>query len=211
MTTHHAIAHDLLADIINNPGATATMADVRRRLLLPPGHPHGFPEGHADAIGQVHRATPDRWPMEQVAAFTYVHAGIVAGDYGAVVLTGAQTKGGPGRDKDREGNASRLAELCAPFSADVDLEQNSAAEDGTLTWSAPIKCDRSAGVSFIDPCPRTAMRRLMMPAPVAPKSVPLEIGSSSPSRTMWHLLEDGAVARWPYGADFLTLLVNFKP
>lgn len=210
MTAHEAIARDLLADIIKNPGATATLVDVRERLLLPPGHSHGFPEGHADALGQVHRSEPARWPMEQVAAFAYVHAGFVAGSYGAVVLGGPQTRGGPGRDRDREYNASKLASLYGPFSAVVDLDQHNADDDGTLSWNEPIKCDRSTDVSFLDPCPGAGMRRLIMPVAVAPRSVPLEIGSSSPSRTMWHLIQDGAVARWPYGADFITLFVSFN-
>ena len=42
----------------------------------------------------------------------------------------------------------------------------------------------------------------------APGWAPLEVGYTRPSRTLLHLTEFGAVARWPYGHDVITLLVQ---
>lgn len=211
MTVHEGLARQLLANIISDPRATATLAEVRSRLVAQPGAPDGFDVGYADAIGQVHMSTPSKWPMEQVAALARVHAGIVAGTYGMIRIGGPLLEAGPGRDADRKGNASKLLELHGPFSAEVDLEQNNADDDGTLSWDEPARIERSSGTSFIGPCSRVGMKRILMPATIEPWSVPLEIGSSSPSRTLLHLVEEGGAARWPYGADWITLFINFKP
>lgn len=39
-------------------------------------------------------------------------------------------------------------------------------------------------------------------------NLPLEIGRTDASRTYLHLVENGAVARWPYNHDVLTVLVD---
>lgn len=211
MTVHESLAHSMLAKIIDDPKAPATLSDVRRRLQVEPGTPGGFDVGYADAIGQVHRSAPSKWPMEQVAALTGVHAGIVAGNFGRIEIGGPNLEGGPRRDSDRKGNAAKLSELYGPFRAVVNMEQNQADEDGEFSWDEPAHCDRAFPVSFIPPCPREGMRRITRLVKLDPWSVPLEIGSSSPSRTFFHLIDDGAVARWPYGSDRITLFINFKP
>jgi hypothetical protein len=45
-----------------------------------------------------------------------------------------------------------------------------------------------------------------------PSSVPLEIGHTDPATTIWHLWEEGGVARWPYAhADITVLLTTCTP
>lgn len=210
MSVHESLARDALKRIIRDVDATATLAEVQDRISSP-DDPRGLEQWYIDAIGQVHMSLPRQWPMEQVAALARVHAGLVAGVFAMIRVGGLSLEGGPGRDADRERNASRLSELYGPFRADVDLEQNQADEDGTLSWHEPIRVDRASGVSFLAPCSRAGMKPITFPVTVDPWSVPLEIGSSPPSRTMLHLVEDGAVARWPYGADWLTLFVNLEP
>jgi hypothetical protein len=208
VTVHESLARDALVRVINDPRATAALADVERRLSSPSG---GLERWYVDAIGQVHMSTSSRWPMEQVAAFARVHAGLVAGAFGMIRIGGPHLEGGPGRDADRTGNASRLADLYGPFRAIVDLGQNNADDDGTLSWGTPARIERSAGASFINPCLRSGTSRIVMPVTVDPWSAPIEVGSTLPSRTLTHLVVDGAVARWPYGSDWITLFVNLEP
>ncbi len=76
-------------------------------------------------------------------------------------------------------------------------------DDGWIDWQGALRVvprDNSAQ----EQASAVGLTELVLPALRAP----LEIGFTLPSRTWWHLEEDGAVWRWPDGSNELTLLVS---
>lgn len=207
-TVHEQSAAHLLDAMIEHPGASRTFIETRRRLKLPSSHPAAFGRDYIATLGQLARITPAQWPLEQVAAFTALHTKICAGEILLVQIGTALMRGGPKADAQRKENAQALARLPAPFHADVDLTQNGGDADGTLKWDAPIRMDAASGVVFLGPCRLDLKQPVPIVRTVADGWAPLEIGSTTPSRTLLHLLEAGAVARWPYGSDHIWLLVH---
>ncbi len=99
----------------------------------------------------------------------------------------------PGRDRDQKNNQNKLDALIPPFSA--WCEAGTGDQDGWLSWDREI----------------TITHKMDHDAPLVaeypPSGVPLEIGHTEPETTIWHLQQDGGVARWPYGARRITLLL----
>ncbi|MGW4469678.1 hypothetical protein ACWENQ_08395 [Nonomuraea sp. NPDC004354] len=207
-TVHEQGVQELLDRMLDHPGASRTLAETRRRFKLPSGHPNAFDEDYAAAIGQIFRSSPSIWPMEQVAAFVAVHTKICAGEILQVLISAEGMDGGPLADSRRSDNEAKLRYLPVPFQAKVDLQQHGADYDGTLKWDQAIKMDGASGCVFIDNCCNAVKQPISTISTVAPGWAPLEIGATTPSRTLLHLLQEGAVARWPYGADHIRLLVH---
>lgn len=159
---------------------------------------------YIDAIGQLHRCRHTQWPPEQVASFMMVHHMLMEGEVASVRIG---TDGKPGPDKDRVGNQSKLDDLPGPFTAVVDPDQGTSTfGDGTLAWHETIKMEKSLGVPHIDlATDHRAPVEIISDFP--PGDVPLEIGTSKPSRTYMHLLNGQGVARWPYGSEYIWLFV----
>lgn len=205
---HEVGAEALLDRMMDHPGASRTLAETRHRLRLPGDHPMAFNSDYVDAIGQIFRADPGRWPMEQVAAFTAVHTKLCSGEVLQVLIGCEGMDGGPKPDRKRRENAAKLADLPSPFEAEVDATQNAGDYDGTLKWHAPIRMYGATGAVFLDPCRRSAKQPVGIVRTITDGWAPLEIGYTQPSRTLLHLLEMGAVARWPYGSDYIRLFVR---
>lgn len=100
----------------------------------------------------------------------------------------------PGRDRDEDGNQRKLGSLSPPFSA--WCAAGSGEDDGRLEWAEPVVVRHEMDGN----------RELLVE--YGPSGVPLEIGHTNPETTIWHLQNDGGVARWPYGEDRLTLLLS---
>jgi hypothetical protein len=200
---HELVADQLLNDILRHPPAAAVLADTREELRRSIG---GFDRDYVAAIGQIH-ALAGSWPMEQVAAFLSVHAQRMSGRFGMVTIEVGEP---PGSDSERAVNAECLATLPHPFCASVDINQGCSADgDGELRWTEPITINRSTGVGEVgaDGKTRPVMTTCLIP-PTIP--VPLEIGYSKPSVILNHLsIRHYGVARWPYGAPYITLFLNF--
>lgn len=205
-TVHEQGAEHLLGTMLDHPGASRTLAETRRRLKLPPGHPQAFAEDYVAAIGQTFRTGPAGWSMEQIAAFTAMHIKICAGEIAQVQISAMD--GGPSSDAHRDENAAKLADLPPPFQAEVDRGQHGADSDGALKWDRPIQVDAATGAVFLDACRSAAKQPVAAVQTVADEWAPLEIGYTLPSRTLMHVLQEGAVARWPYGSDFIWLFVH---
>ncbi len=107
----------------------------------------------------------------------------------AVVSVGEE----PGRDRDVAGNQSKLDRLPAPYSAQCG--SGTGDNDGRLGWSDSV---------FVEHHMQDNERVVVN---FGPTDVPLEIGHTDPATTIWHLWEEGSVARWPYGHDRITLLL----
>ena len=203
MTVHEEAAELLLEEVLADDQAAAVLTATVRK----------FREGDYDsryvaAIGQT-RQDPAHWPLPQVAAYLSVHSGINSGEY---ALFNVNTRGEPGPDADRDGNAAKLANLKRPFAAYLDMTQNAADQDGQFTWTADVRSTRSTGLPTINGCEANPV---MIPYRVYPATAPLEVGTTLPSRTLAHLTVEGSVAHWPYGSRQLTVLVatdrNWNP
>jgi hypothetical protein len=114
---------------------------------------------------------------------------------GEALLSRGQT---PGLDRDVERNNRGLATLPKPFTAEF-VGGKSTEGDGVFAWSQPISLTRTMDNDGIVTTSQ---------ATVAPRSVPLEVGSVGTYNTL-HRLKLGrqGVARWPYGASTITILV----
>jgi hypothetical protein len=198
-TSHERGAHAVLDRILTTEPTAAALVRTRSRLA---SGDH-FTPGFVNAVGQLHRMKPGRWPAHQVAAFLDIHAAIGAGRYAMVhVEVGVS----PRPDAERIANASALADLPEPFTAELDAAQNAADEDGTLAWSESIVVTRSTGIAYTAGC--AAPEPLTTPTIIPSLRVPLEVGTTMPSRTLLHLEEDGGVARWAYDSTDLYVLLN---
>lgn len=153
---------------------------------------------YRDAIGQPHFHRRD-WPLHQVLAFAWMHTAICHGD---IVQVDIGLGSGPLRDSRRTENATELSVMPEPFVAWVDPDQNMADQDGILEWTGEIIADLAV-MSERTPDHRPVTREFT----VAPSSAPLEIGSTLPSRSMLHMIQEGALARWPYGSDGIRLFI----
>lgn len=199
-TIHERGAYAVLDRMLTLEPTAAALVRTRNRLAAG----DHFTPGFVSAVGQIHRKDlPARWPVHQVAAFLDIHAGVGAGRY-AIVQVEVGTA--PRPDAQRAANARALADLPEPFTAELDLAQNAADEDGMVAWSEDIVATRSTGVAYTACC--TARESLTIPTVLRPCSVPLEVGTTMPSRTLLHLEEDGGVARWAYDSTDLYVLLN---
>lgn len=198
-TSHQRGAHAVLDRILTLEPTAAALVRTRHRLAV---GDHFTPE-FVDAVGQMHRLTPGNWPVHQVAAFLDIHAAIGAGRYAMVQV---EVGTAPRPDAGRAANAAALADLPEPFMAQLDLDQNAADEDGKVAWTEDVIVTRSTGVSYTAGC--AVPESLTIPTVVGSFRVPLEVGTTMPSRTLLHLEEDGGVARWAYDSTDLYILLN---
>ena len=137
--------------------------------------------------------------------FAQAHLGVVEGKIGRVDVG---LWDAPKSDSARAANQAALDDLPDPFRGSVDSEQHGADADGWIEWSEPIQVSVTTGESVDDssghPVPMT---KVVM---VEPRRVPLEIGTTKPSRTLAHIREGFGLARWPYGYERLHVLVNLE-
>lgn len=121
---------------------------------------------------------------------------------GAILEVGIDTGRGPKRDSDRQGNQRILDTLPKPFVAKFTGQQTRSA-DGYLEWTKPIRMYRH--ILMADGTMRNEQ------AMVRPGLVPLEAGTLSGYVVLQDLEGDSTgVARWPYGSDFITLMIGTK-
>lgn len=201
MTNVHALAAESLVRLAHkHPGMTAVLDENWRALKAGLVN-----EDYVDVIGQTHWGTKS-WTIEQAAAFTDIHARINAGRYVRVLVEVGAT---PQADHMREANSAALADLPGPFVAHLDMDQNCADQDGVLEWTEPIVGNRSTGVKAFELRPGGkemyvgTTRWLRKPG-----WAPLEVGTTEPSKTLFHMKLYGAVARWPYLQDQITIIVD---
>lgn len=207
MTVHEELAEGIWDDIREDPAEAAAVFRVQKMHTSGSLDHEVLGSAYADSLGSSARFRPSRWPVHQTAAFAYMHALVGGGDVAYVPIS---TGGTPGPDADRAGNANLLKRTMSPFVADLDMAQNGADCDGSFEWGERINLHRSTGAFFYeDNCPKTFQSRLDYKTSYPPSWAPLEVGDSWPSRTLMHLWQYGAVARWPYGSEFILLFINF--
>lgn len=155
-----------------------------------------WPADFHDAIGQPYS---DGWfELPQALAWIRVNALIELGHVGYVSVPLDQR---PYPDRERNGNRRALRRVPSPFTADLSVEQHAGDEDGTLTCSAAIKGLTGDGEG--------GRRRVQCAGGF---TAPLEVGACLPSRVHTHLLQSGALARWPYHSELLYIFFGLpKP
>lgn len=195
-TVHEELAHAVLAETLASPDGPGALQQARDRIRARHTDPR-----YVSWIGQSQK-DPHYWPPHQMAAYLRVHEMLATGEAVMfLVKAGAE----PGPDADRDGNAAKLAQLPRPYTAALDMEQHGADSDGSLTWSAAVTAWRSTGLLL-------HASHTVTPVDIAtraePRTVPLEVGSSLPSRTLMHLLVERSVARWAYGDKRVCVILN---
>jgi hypothetical protein len=144
-------------------------------------------DGLHEALGQPFGG----WKPGQVLAMSYLIDYVASGRVARCKVEVGQE---PSFDSHRALNAFALDEVAAPFTAELDVEQNNGDSDGSVSWSTPITLNRGLDGDV---------------ATVGPQEhVPLEVGSTCASRTWLHLFEGGSVARWPYGQKWMWVFVG---
>lgn len=142
-----------------------------------------------DIFGQPHGG----WAVEQVAAL-YRILSLVSED--AIRMTYIPVGTAPYSDRARKENRAALAGLPYGITAEV-YDGLSHVGDGCVQIPD--------GLVVVDDSDRDLSGRVEK-APPKLGYVPLEIGYTLASRTLLHLLDHGAVARWPYGFDRIYLV-----
>jgi hypothetical protein len=207
VTIHEELAEGIWEDLRETPTEAAAVFSVQKLHTSGQLDNEQLGSAYADSLGSSARFSPSRWPVHQTAAFAYLHTLIGTG---RVAFVPIDTGGAPGPDADRIGNAALLERTCPPFRAELDMTQNGADHDGALEWDQPIRLERSTGSFYYeDACASTTQSRLTYLATAGRGWAPLEVGDSWPSRTLLHLWQFGAVARWPYRSKHILLFINF--
>ena len=127
------------------------------------------------------------------AAFCFAHLHSWIG-IGKVLIADIEIGTGPGRDSEIDKNNQLLARLPAPFSGKFWGNNDSC--DGYVKWHKPIELGQ------IDCTGREIV------TVIPPRSVPLEVGLTRPDTTIYHILREHGLARWPYGSKRIRLFVK---
>ncbi len=132
-----------------------------------------------------------RYDWYDATAFDEV---VTSAELGWLVVAYGHVGATPGRDREQQANDAKLQGLPAPFEAWFAGGQGDC--DGWLSWQGYLSVDH--------PLVDESILRMRFPT----SGVPLEVGSTDPDTTIWHLRHEGGLARWPYGFDYLTLLLR---
>jgi hypothetical protein len=148
-------------------------------------------DDYVDAIVQKFSGSYD---IYDAYVFAKIHAEILEG---LTMFQRIHVGERPSADRFKDSNRAKLGNLMRPFRATItDVRGAAANDDGRLKWDEAITFGQHLGDGRIQgaSCP--------------PWIVPLEIGTTASSRTLAHLGQCGAVARWPYDHEHITLLVR---
>lgn len=199
-TLHDDLAHSLLLKFLDDK-EESTLPVALRSLM---GDTHS--EQYINAIGQDYRCDPHQWPIEQILMFARMNEMIMGGLISQFEINIGRV---PHKDHMRKENSSTLSQIPRPFKAELDMTQRNGDQDGWLTWKNSITVTKSVGAAFFSSgfChPAPIVRPIKIPA----GQVPLEIGTTKPSRTVLHLIEERGVARWPYNSEIITVFISSR-
>jgi len=101
----------------------------------------------------------------------------------------------PNRDSDIEGNQAILDGLGEGFHA--EFWGQLCDSDGTLWWDGALTLDNVSSYAGRRECSVFVKHK---------NQIPLEVGTTTFDRTLWHLGQQQFVARWPYGDDWISVL-----
>lgn len=142
----------------------------------------------AAAISQPYRQA--QLSIYDAAAFNEILALLRGGYLG---IASAALGGAPGKDRQGDHNNATLAKL--PAGLEAEFAGGPGDNDGRFGWTVPLPVKQAR-----DGHPQVT-------AWLRPGELPLEVGHTDPETTLWHLMREGGVARWPYREPSLTVLV----
>lgn len=185
-TAHEVGARDALMRLLSRPGGGELLSIAENSVQM-----GKWDREFLDAVGYG-----GRMRLEQLFITAWMHNKLITGELFTIKVRAASA---PHMDRFREENMDAVRDLPEPFYAEVDVSQNCADSDGDLWWTEPVvgsqtvwpDDDHNEGQSVL----------------IRPFKVPLEVGSTKPSRTSLHIREGRGVARWPYGTDWITIFV----
>jgi hypothetical protein len=112
---------------------------------------------------------------------------------GILAFVSVEVGAGPESDQSVELNNQILRGVPAGFSAEFEPGRGTGTlDDGRFSWRLPIRAE-----TYVDG------RRVALAQPAG--GCPLEVGYTRASRTLRHLIEHGALARWPYDREKILL------
>jgi hypothetical protein len=207
-TLHEEAAATLLESLMKTKDGIKILAHHHRwlRELKEQGH-----QDYLDCIGQYHWKGSRDTDSAQLASCYAVHYRLIS-PY-MTSQSAVETRETPHPDARRRENGAILTNLHPPYVAEVYQYQDDPSRgDGILRWTQPIRVLTSTDTSLIiERRTKTCREKdliLDMMRTLPPGQVPLEIGYTKASKTLFHLLHDGGVARWPYGQQEIRLWVT---
>ena len=182
-STHEfAVTQAATAKMSKEPAWAFLTAEVCTRL-----NTNYYDPRHVDVIMQLHRGLFD---LYDAFAFLQVHALIGNGTF---VIADIPVGREPSPDKSIQRNRTLLGGLDKRFKA--EFRGGLSDSDGFLHWHDDLY--------LTDVDDDGSIKRFRIPA----RRVPLEVGYTKGSRTLTHLTQETALARWPYGHDEIRLFV----
>jgi hypothetical protein len=131
--------------------------------------------------------------VDVYAAYCFAHFHSWIG-IGKVLMAGIEIGCEPKKDSDVDGNHQALQSLPKPFEAAFWGAHDDC--DGYVKWTEPIEFGQTDCTG----------REIVVE--ISPRSVPLEVGLTRPDRTIYHILGEHGLARWPYGSKWIHLFVR---
>jgi hypothetical protein len=189
VTVAKEFAHQLDERMVRDPSLFAWAAEVLRELRK-----GSWLQSYVDSLFQLGRGEMD---IYAAYCFGLIHGKVI---HGEVMTAGIELGHCPHQDNEIEANNTLLRGVsrAGPFVAEFiggagrGLER----DDGWLAWTEPIEC---AQVLF-----GSEEKRKKYP----PRQVALEVGTTSPDSTVRHILQEGGLARWPYGSEMIYLYLT---
>lgn len=153
-----------------------------------------YPQGFVDAVCQSSFA----WYPDLYVAYCF--ANVCAWIGAGLVLTAKVEVGEePEPDKEMERNNAILSDLPWPFEAEftgpASRQDN---DDGIFSWDEPVEFGQIL---------HTGEKKVAL---IAPRGIPLEVGTTNADRTLRHILQNGGLARWPYESMWIYLFIPTK-
>lgn len=186
-TTHARAAHAAVDTLLQHPDGTSLLRATWEFLNC-------TVEGCRCAEYRRIFADPrsGEWPLEQLVALTTMGALI---DQGLLYMRSFYVGQPPSNDRNRPQH-QRVLQGLRVHGLEVQIDPwtggGNGLADGSISWSEPLEVLALEGEHRLT---------------VGPRSAVLETGSTEASRTLSHLLVDGALWRWPYDSERVWLLI----
>lgn len=150
-----------------------------------------YPQGFVNAVYQP----AFDWYPDIYTAYCFAHVNAWIGT-GLVLTAKVEAGEEPLPDRDVEGNNAILNELPRPFEAEfTGPASNWDKDDGVFSWTEPVEFGQIL---------YTGTEKVSI---VAPRRISLEVGTTQADTTLCHILQNGGLARWPYGSIWIYLFV----
>lgn len=201
MTEHERTLEAIFyAYIRDEPQLAATAAEVRTRLLDGGFYASDF----VDASFQKWEREREVVTLIEAFGFALMWTHYQMGD---IAYCSVPVPSGPGPDREIEFNQSVLDQLPRGFRATYSPERGRSADsDGSFTFEKSIGLWRTYRTGPDEERDSRDEQWYFGDD----RTIALEVGTTSVSKTLYHLRQGRGVARWPYGRDKILVLAGVK-